>query len=426
MITARERWSFAAGDIGWNFVWQSIELYLLYFYIRGLGLSPQVAATIFLAGAAMDWLVDPLVGTLADRAAPRVPVRAWVLVGGPLSVVLLAAAFTTPPVAAAYLPVVVLVIHLALRASYSLGNIPYAALTARISARPKDHLALTGARMQGAAIGGLIAAAVYALLPATTGGADFRDGALLLAVLALPAFCATYFGVRERVAPTAMRREPLLHSLAGTVELVRRSPALRRLLAVIMSAGLAVTVVNKSILFLFEELGAPRLGFYVALVPSASLLLTAPWWTLLARRVGRGTALTIAALIKAGATVLALYLGNRTAVVGMTAIAIVAGCGLSIMFWSLVPAALADCEARMANEGCAGRVYALSNIARKLAQALAPQVIALSLLRPELSTLWGMAITAAIALTVVLLYRPQTPGEVVGPMLDEGLGRDTA
>ena len=245
-------------------------------------------------------------------------------------------------------------------------------------------------------------------------------------MLALPAFCATYFGVRERVEPHHAPRETLLRSLAATLALVRRSPALRRLLAVILSAGLAVTVVNKSILFLFEELGAPRLGFYVALVPSASLLLTAPLWTGLARGIGRGRTLVAAASIKAAATLLALVVGSTLAVVGLTAIAIIAGCGLSIMFWSLVPAALADCEDRMANEGCAGRVYALANIARKLAQALAPQVIALSFITPELSTLWGMAITAAIALVVVLLYRPLTPGEVAGMVPDEGLGRETA
>ena len=83
MIGRRERLSYAAGDLGFNFVWQSIELYLLYFYIRELGLSPGVASSIFLAGAAVDWIADPMIGALADRAAPRIPMRMWVLVGGP-------------------------------------------------------------------------------------------------------------------------------------------------------------------------------------------------------------------------------------------------------------------------------------------------------------------------------------------------------
>ena len=71
MIGTRERLSFAAGDLGFNFVWQSIELYLLYFYVRVIGLSPEAASAIFLAGALIDWLIDPLIGVLVDRAASR-------------------------------------------------------------------------------------------------------------------------------------------------------------------------------------------------------------------------------------------------------------------------------------------------------------------------------------------------------------------
>ncbi len=55
MISRGERWSYAAGDLGFNFVWQSVELYLLFYYIRGLGIAPEVASAIFLVGAAVDY-----------------------------------------------------------------------------------------------------------------------------------------------------------------------------------------------------------------------------------------------------------------------------------------------------------------------------------------------------------------------------------
>jgi Na+/melibiose symporter-like transporter len=36
VIKRRERLSYTAGDLGFNLVWQSIELYLLFFYIQFL------------------------------------------------------------------------------------------------------------------------------------------------------------------------------------------------------------------------------------------------------------------------------------------------------------------------------------------------------------------------------------------------------
>jgi Na+/melibiose symporter-like transporter len=411
MIGRRERWSYAAGDVGFNFVWQSVELYLLFYYIRGIGLAPGVASAIFLVGAAVDWIIDPLVGTLVDRAAPRVPLRLWVLAGGPVSVLFLALAFAPVPVPPGWVSAVALATYLALRAAYGVGNIPYGALTARISAAPQDHLALTSARMQGAAIGGLVAALIFALLPPTDAVVDFRRGALLLATLALPAFLATFLGVRERVVAP---RQPIGATLGGpwqtarvSVGLLGRSAALRRLLATILAAGLAITVINKSLLFLFEESGALRLGYYVALAPAAALLLTTPVWAALGARLGRSRTLLLAALLNVAATALALLAGGLPALVALTCVAIVAGCGMSVMFWSLVPAAVADCEDQLASMGCAGRVYALANIARKLAQALAPTVIALTLAGTAASTLTGMMASAIIALVAVLLYRPR-------------------
>ncbi|GGA43312.1 MFS transporter [Sphingomonas psychrolutea] len=410
MISRRERWSYAAGDLGFNFVWQSTELYLLYYYIRGLGLAPEIASAIFLIGAGVDWIVDPLVGTLADRFAVRIPFRIWVVTGGPIAVLLLVLAFAPLPRGAPWVPMVALATYLALRAAYGVGNIPYGAMTARLSSAPRDHLALTSARMQGAAVGGLVAASVFALLPVTTAGADFRGGALLLAGLALPAFLICYFGTHERVvAPRLAGRAawiaPWRVAWAMALLLCRSAP-LRRLIATILTAGLAVTVVNKSLLFLFEELGALRLGFVIALVPAAALLLTTPLWAALGARIGRRHTLVLAAALNAVAAIGALAIGGVAAILALTSVAIVAGCGMSVMFWSLVPAAVADCEGRADEIGYAGRVYALANIARKLAQGLAPSVVAFSLVGTSFSTLYGIAAAALLALLVAILYGP--------------------
>lgn len=404
MLRRREAGAYAAGDFGFNIVWQSIELYLLFYYVRRLGLSPEVASAIFLAGAAVDWLTDPLVGALADRLASRFPLRLWVSVGGPLSVLMLCVAFAPPPVPGPWMPAYELGVYLLLRCAYGLGNIPYAALTARISADPADHLKLTSARMQGAAAGGLVATLTYALLPVGVGaGADFRLAAIVLALLALPSFLVTSLRTRERIAPPATATLKLGSAIGAMVTLLGRSSALRRLLATIVTVGLAVTLTNKSLLFLFDQIGQPRLGYYLAPVSPLSLLLAAPLWTMLADRIGQVSTLRIAALLMLGAVML---LVAGIGVLPCLVVSIVAGQGLSVMFWSLVPATVTLCEHDDGADGYAARVYAAATMGRKLAQALAPQIIVLALSLPALSIPVCMVAAAVAVLLIVVFYPP--------------------
>ena len=409
MIGRRERWSYASGDLGFNFVWQSAEFYLLFFYVRGLGLSPGGASAIFLAGAALDWITDPAIGAIADRMAPRVPLRMWVGLGGPAAVLLLSLAFV--PWQKTALPVwpMALITYLALRVAYSIGNIPYAALTARLSAEPADHLALTATRMQAAAIGGLVATALYAVLtPHGSEMADFRLGALILAALSLPAFLLTAFGVRERISPakaTIRGKAPGI-PLLSMVALIRNTPALRRLLMTIIAAGLIITGVDKALLFLFEERGLAHIGYFVAPMPSAALLLSAPLWRWAGRRFGHRHILLTASALTPAALAASLLIPGPGALMALVVIVIVANAGMGIMFWTIVPTVVARCETDNGDGSHAARIYALCTVARKFAQAMAPQVIALALILPGLSVLGaitGMAIFGA------LLIRLQPP-----------------
>ncbi len=215
MIALRERIAFAAGDTGFNFVWQTIELYLLFYYVRILGLPPQDAAMIFLAGAAVDLAADPLIGALVDRTRLTISARGWMLAAGPPLGLALALAFLPPPIAGAGGLAFLAALHVLLRVTYSLGNIPYATLTARMTADPAEQVRLTGVRMQGAAVGGLIAALVYLALPLSrqTGGVPL--GAIVLGVAAQPLFLLTWRGVRERVAPPEAPTAGMGRSCAG-------------------------------------------------------------------------------------------------------------------------------------------------------------------------------------------------------------------
>ncbi|WP_339688662.1 MFS transporter [uncultured Parasphingorhabdus sp.] len=419
MIRRRERLSYAAGDLGFNLVWQSIELYLLFFYIQILHLPLGIAAGIFLVGAAVDWLFDPLIGAVADRKAARYPMRLWVLLSGPLIAIALWLAFRSPPLAGMDLAIYAATTHIGLRFAYGCGNIPYAVLTARITDDPSEQLKLTGMRMQGAALGGLTAATIYAL--ASGGDTPFLVGALILGVLAQPCFLITWLGVRERVASPPISSLPPVQEISHYFGLIGRDSGLRRLLVTIVVAGLSTTVTAKSILFLFDrDLQNPQWGYWAALLPSAALLITTPLWVALSSRIGLVTTLISAVLLHATALVmLTIFYGHGLAVATVIlAIAISATCGMSVMFWSMVPIAIRNLETAPDGTGCAAHVYALSNVARKLGQALAPQIIALSLaltgggdatLKGG-AVLPGMILAAMICAITIMIYRPTSGG----------------
>ena len=414
MISRRERLSFAAGDLGFNFVWQSTELYLLFFYISVVGMSAEAAAAIFLAGTIVDWVADPAIGVLVDKLSPKVSVRMWVLLGGPLSGIALAAVFAQPLFVnpdgsgIAY----ALAAHVVLRFSYSLGNIPYGALTSRISPDPLDRIVLTSARMQGAALGGLVATAIFALLALRSPDqkTDFLAGAMLLIVLAQPAFIATYHGVQERVQAPLAGNLNVARYFAGFITFVVQSSALRRLLAVVFAAGLSVTVVNKSILFLFQEIGSVKLGYAVALLPSISLLASAPLWVIAARWVGAGRVLVVTAFANLiAALALPAFAGSIVGLVATVSVAVVAGSGMSIMFWSLAPDVVDRIENEAGAEACAARVFASVGIARKLAQALAPQFVTFGLaISSGHSVAPGFLIVAFLTFGIIAIYCPRT------------------
>lgn len=382
----RGRWGFAVGDIGFNFIWQSIELYLLFFYTQVLALPLAWAAGIFFVGAMIDWIADPVIGALADRTAARTgQMRSWVLGAAPAMGIALVLAFAKPPLATTPLFCWALASHILLRITYSAGNIPYAALTARITRDAGEQARLTGLRMQCAALGGLTVAAIYAGAPQVAGGGDptrFFVGAVLLALLVQPFLLATWSTTIEvvdrPVLPGGFR--PLQEARA-LIAMVQRSAALRRTLGIILFAGLTTSLLGKSILFLFTyDLNRPAAGYLATFAPSAALLIAAPLWIWLAAKIGTTRTLSTAALLHTLALLgLALTVAVATTSVSvvMLVVAIIGATGMSVIFWAIVPTTVHEASGGLAD--ASARVYALATTARKLAQALASPLLALGL-----------------------------------------------
>lgn len=74
---------FGSGDLAQNLIYQTVSMYLLFFYTNVYGLAPAVVAVMFLIVRIIDVVWDPLVGTFVDQHNPKFgKYRSYLVLGG--------------------------------------------------------------------------------------------------------------------------------------------------------------------------------------------------------------------------------------------------------------------------------------------------------------------------------------------------------
>ena len=144
---------FGSGDLAQNLIYQTISMYLLFFYTNVYGLDPAVAAVMFLIVRIVDVIWDPLVGTFVDKHAPKLgKYRAYLILGGiPLTAFAILCFWNgfSGSLFYAYFT------YVGLSMCYTLVNVPYGALNASLTRDTAEITKLTSVRMFMANVGGL-------------------------------------------------------------------------------------------------------------------------------------------------------------------------------------------------------------------------------------------------------------------------------
>lgn len=82
-LSWRERIGFCSGDFAQNIIYQTVSIWLLFFYTNVYGLTPGTAAMMFLVVRVIDVFWDPIVGAFIDKSNPRWgKYRSWLILGG--------------------------------------------------------------------------------------------------------------------------------------------------------------------------------------------------------------------------------------------------------------------------------------------------------------------------------------------------------
>ena len=149
-----QRIGFGAGDMAQNLIYQTVSIWLLFFYTNVYGISPAAAALMFLVVRLVDVLWDPLVGAFVDKSSPKWgKYRSWLIIGGIPLVGLAILCFWngfSGSIVYAY------VTYVGMSMCYTLVNVPYGALNSSLTRDTEEVTILTSTRMFMANLGALV------------------------------------------------------------------------------------------------------------------------------------------------------------------------------------------------------------------------------------------------------------------------------
>ncbi|MBD7911865.1 MULTISPECIES: MFS transporter [Clostridium] len=204
-IKMKEKIGYASGDLASNLIYQTISIYLLFFYTNVFGLSAAQAGVMFLVVRFIDAINDPIIGTLVDKTNTRFGrFRPYLLYGAAPFAVLAFLCFTTPNFSETGKLIYAYVTYVGLSITYTCINVPYGALTSAITDDNQEVVSLTSVRMFFANLGGVIVSYFVPVLSGyfsksfgLSGGWQITMGILGIAGAILLLFC--FSSTKERV-----------------------------------------------------------------------------------------------------------------------------------------------------------------------------------------------------------------------------------
>ncbi len=153
-LTWRERIGYCTGELAQNLIYQTVSIWLLFYYTNVYGLKPDVAAVMFLIVRIIDVLWDPFVGTMVDKSYPRWgKYRSWLVIGGiPLAGAAVLCFWNGFNSSLMY----AYVTYILLSMCFTLTSVPYGALGDSLTRDVNELTILTSVRMLFANFAGLL------------------------------------------------------------------------------------------------------------------------------------------------------------------------------------------------------------------------------------------------------------------------------
>ncbi|ADT67609.1 glycoside-pentoside-hexuronide (GPH):cation symporter [Pseudoalteromonas sp. APC 3356] len=157
MLSKKEKIAYGLGDTASNIIFQTVMLFLTFFYTDIFGISPAVVGTLFLVVRVIDAVTDPIMGALTDATHTKYgsyrPYLLWLAI--PFAVISVIT-FTTPAMDDGKKIIYAFVTYTLLMLVYTAINIPYSALGGVLSSNPNERVSIQSYRFVFGMLGGLL------------------------------------------------------------------------------------------------------------------------------------------------------------------------------------------------------------------------------------------------------------------------------
>ena len=392
-LTPAQRVGYGVGDFGINLFFISTLTYLLYFYTDVFGLSAAAAAGVMAVARVVDAVTDPLMGAIAERTRSRWGrLRPYILFGAlPLGVsgVL---TFASPDFSDsgklwwAYLT------YIAFSIAFTVVAVPYAALTASLTADYHERTVLSTIRMACAFGGGL---AISVGMPILVGRFDSEAegyfwSMLIFAALATPLLAWTFAQTEERIQPPPAQRLAIRDSLRA----VFLNPPLLVVMVMFSCGMLSFTVRQATAIYYFKyNLERPDLIETWFLATLSIMFVGLIFTPRLADRYGKPGGILIGAVVTIAAA-MGLYFtpyDEIELIFLWGCLMALGGTPIAVLGWAMIPDTVDYAQARFGVRAD-GSVFAMSSFFQKLAKALG-----------------GAGVAAVLALAGYMANVEQTP-----------------
>ncbi|RDV26802.1 MFS transporter [Alteromonas aestuariivivens] len=208
MLSKSEKVAYGLGDTASNFIFQTVMLFLTFYYTDIVGLAPAAVGSMFLIVRVFDAVTDPLMGALADRTRTRWgsyrPYLLWLALPFAICSVL---AFTSPELTEQGRYLYAFATYALLMLMYTAINIPYSALGGVMSNDPNERVSIQSYRFVFAMFGGLLVTSFTLPLVDWFGNGNqalgYQRTMMAMSLVGMILFLLCFAGTRERLKPAS-------------------------------------------------------------------------------------------------------------------------------------------------------------------------------------------------------------------------------
>ena len=389
---ARDKWSYAMGDLGCNMSF-ALNSFLMLFYTQYIGLSLTTWGVIILVLKIWDAINDPIMGALMDSLKPgkRGKFKTYIFYGSFLLLFSGAMCFLPIPNAPYAIKVIVCMVgYLVWDMSYTIVNVPYGAMNASITSDPSERAQLSTYRNIGSMIANLL---VMLILPVLCYDKDNNllgnrifVIALIMGVMGFIAFQILIKGTTERVVlHTETDERPKFNYFKALSSFFKNRAAVGLTLASIANL-MMLNSLNVANQILFQSyFGMAKLSGLLGLTAMLPALVVIPLVKPMVKRFGKREAAAAPMLVGIVASLGIIFLPitpdmNGVILYILISVIIMGSCTFfSTVVWAMV----ADCiDYQELQTGIReeGTVYANYSLGRKLAQGVGASVISFLLI----------------------------------------------